>query len=158
MATYQRDELGDFSSIVCFKSVITGMEDMLGAQATAIALKAAGRKRGADLCASLGMEKGSGTRADLGALASELDGALGTSGTRLCHVDRIERSDDLIKVYTSETICSAGEEMGSARTCTFTLGAIHGALEYLLGERFRPEHTESVLRGGSHDVFEFQPR
>lgn len=158
MAEYQRAELGEFNSVVCFKAVITGMEEMLGEKATAIALKAAGRKRGAALCESLGLPSSSMTAADLDGLAAKLDGALGIAGTRLCKVDRIEAEGQTIKVYTSETVCSAGEELGSARSCTFTLGAIHGALEHLLGGRLMPRHTESVLRGGTHDVFEFTPR
>ena len=44
-----RPTLGEFSSIVCFKSVITGMEEALGEKATAIALIAAGRTRGKNL-------------------------------------------------------------------------------------------------------------
>ena len=44
-----REKLGDFSSIVCFKAAITGMEEALGEKATAIALIAAGRSRGKNL-------------------------------------------------------------------------------------------------------------
>jgi len=158
MSVYQRESLGTFSSIVCFKAVIVGMEDLLGEQATAISLKAAGRKRGADLAQSLGLVKGGCSVNDLDAVAKLLDGALGTEGTRLCRVERIEAVGDVIRVFTAETICSAGEEMGSKRLCTFTLGAIHGALEYVLDKTYFPKHTESVLRGGTHDVFEFTPR
>ena len=53
MSTQIRSELGDFSSIVCFKAVITGMEEALGEKATAIALIAAGRARGKKLAESL---------------------------------------------------------------------------------------------------------
>lgn len=158
MATYSRAELGNFSSIVCFKAVIVGMEDMLGEQATAISLKAAGRKRGADLAQSLGFTKGSASINDLLQIARTLDDALGPNGTRLCRIDKIEPEGDKIRVYTSETICSAGEEMGSPRTCTFTLGAVHGAIEFLLDKQYTGKHVESVLRGGTHDVFEFTPR
>ncbi len=158
MATYERTELGEFSSIVCFRAVITGMEEMLGEHATAISLKAAGRTRGANLCKTLGFEKGSASTDDLPAIAGHLDAALGTKGTRLCKVDKIEPDGDRIVVYTSETVCSAHEEMGSPRKCTFTLGAIHGAIEYLLDQQFFAKHTESVLRGGTHDVFVLTPR
>ena len=37
-----RPTLGDFSSIVCFKSAVVGIEDALGEKAAAIALIAAG--------------------------------------------------------------------------------------------------------------------
>ena len=158
MAIYERTDLGQFSSIVCFKAVITGMEGMLGEHATAISLKAAGRTRGANLCKSLGLAQGSATVGDLPDIATKLDEALGVKGTRLCKVDEIKADGDVIKVYCSETVCSANEEMGSPRMCTFTLGAIHGALEFLLDKQFFAKHTESVLRGGTHDVFEFTPR
>lgn len=153
MSATLRPQLGDFNSIVCFKAVITGMEDVLGEKATAIALIAAGRARGKDLAATLGLTKAS----SLEDAQSELSIALGQEGTRLCIVDKIVTEGDTIKVYTSETVCSAGEPQGSARKCTFTLGAAWGALEEILGERFRGVHTESVLRGGTYDVFEFTP-
>lgn len=158
MATYERKDLGEFNSIVCFRAVITGMEEMLGEHATAISLKAAGRTRGANLCTSLGFDRGSASIDDLPGIAKALDDALGVNGTRLCKVDKIEPDDDRIVVYCSETVCSAHEEFGSQRKCTFTLGAIHGAIEHLLGKQFMAKHTESVLRGGTHDVFVLTPR
>ena len=87
-------------------------------------------------------------------MGSELDFALGENGTRLCKVDKIEGNGDTIKVYTHETVCSAGEEQGSSRKCTYSMGAVCGAIETIQGKRYRPKHTESVLRGGTHDVFE----
>jgi predicted hydrocarbon binding protein len=152
MTVMTRDSLGDFSSIVCFKAVITGMEDALGEKATAIALIAAGRARGRQLAASLGLSKSS---KDLAAIAPLLDKAVGKDGTRLTSVVKIEQDGELIKVYCSETICSAGEELGSARKCTFSMGAIWGALEEITGNRLQGKHTESVLRGGQFDTFEF---
>lgn len=149
-----RPQLGDFSSIVCFKAVITGMEDALGDKATAIALITAGRARGKQLAESLGL---SGTVESLDQAQVKLSHALGKEGTRLCIIDKIVTDGDTIKVYTSETVCSAGEAQGSDRKCTFTLGAVWGALEQILGKRFRGVHTESVLRGGTYDVFELTP-
>ena len=81
--------------------------------------------------------------------------ALGKDGTCLCNVDKIINEGDIIKVYTSETLCSAGEPEGSPRKCTFTLGAVWGVLEQTYSKRFQGKHTESVLRGGEYDVFEF---
>jgi predicted hydrocarbon binding protein len=148
-----RPNLSDFSSIVCFKAVITGMEDALGEKATAIALISAGRARGKKLAAELGL---SGATQDLGIVQQKLNAAIGQDGTRLTAVDKVEQDGDIIKVYTSETVCSAGEPAGSPRKCTFTLGAVWGALEEVLGHRLQGTHTESVLRGGTHDVFEFK--
>lgn len=50
-----RDDLGEFSSVVCLKAIITGMEDALGDKATAIALISAGRTRGKKLAEELGL-------------------------------------------------------------------------------------------------------
>ncbi len=149
-----RPELGEFSSIVCFKAAITGMEEALGEKATAIALIAAGRSRGKNLAKELGL---SGTSIDWATIADKMAFALGINGTKLCKIESIVQEADVIKVSTSETLCSAGEPEGSPRKCTFTLGAVWGALEEVTGKRLKGTHTESVLRGGSNDVFEFAP-
>ena len=146
-----REKLGGFVSIVCFKGVITGMEEALGEKATKIALISAGRTRGKNLVTELGF---AGLKPSLEDLASKLDHALGENGTRLCKVAKIEEDGEKLKVYASETVCSAGEEQGSTRTCTYSMGAVCGAIETILGKRYRPKHTECVLRGGSYDVFE----
>jgi predicted hydrocarbon binding protein len=146
-----RPTLGHFSSIVCFKSAIVGMEDALGEKATAIALIAAGRSRGKNLAQELGLV----ANLSLDDIASKLGFALGKDGTRLCIINRIEAQEDVIKVYTSETLCSAGEALGSDRKCTYTLGAVWGVLEQAVGKRLQGKHVESVLRGGEYDVFEF---
>ena len=75
-------------------------------------------------------------------IASKLNHALGKEGTRLCMIDKIEQDGDRIKVYTSETVCSSGEPQGSDRKCTYTLGAVWGALGQIFGKRLRGTHTE----------------
>jgi predicted hydrocarbon binding protein len=130
------------------------MEDALGDKATAIALTTAGRARGKQLADSLGL---SGSVESLDQAQAKLSQALGKDGTRLCIIDKIVTDGDTIKAYTSETVCSAGEAQGSDRKCTFTLGAVWGALEQILNKRLRGVHTESVLRGGNYDLFEFTP-
>jgi predicted hydrocarbon binding protein len=147
-----RPTLGQFSSIVCFKSVITGMEEALGEKATAIALIAAGRERGKSLAKQLGL---SGSTEDLSVIAAKLNEAVGANGTHLTAVDKIVQEGDIYKVYCYETVCSAGEPQGSDRKCTFTLGAVWGAMSEVTGKKLRGIHTESVLRGGAYDVFEF---
>ncbi|MBD2388493.1 hydrocarbon-binding protein [Cylindrospermum sp. FACHB-282] len=149
-----RKELGDFNSIACFKAAVVGIEDTLGEKATAIALISAGRARGKKLAQDLGFLGG---LTSLEEATEKLKLALGKEGTRLCIIEKITCVDDAIKVYTSETVCSAGEPPGSNRKCTFTMGAVWGAIEQLLGKRLKGVHIESVLRGGTHDVFEFTP-
>jgi hypothetical protein len=148
-----RSELGQFSSIVCFKAIVTGAEEALGEKAAMITLIAAGRVRGKQLAAQLGIA-GKGT--SLQELVPLLQKALGKDGTRLCIVDKIEEIGESIKVYCRETICSAAEPQDSPRKLTFTLGAIQGVIEAVMGKRLHGKQTDSVLRGGSHDVIEYE--
>jgi len=149
---YERSDLGDFNSIVCFRAVIIGIEDALGPTRASTVLKRVGKARGGKLAASLGLM---GTNIPPEELAKKLDAALGETGTKLCKVVAGRREGDKVFIETAETVCSAGERMGSERQCTFTLGVIWGALETVTGEDFSEEHTASVLRGGNADVFEF---
>jgi predicted hydrocarbon binding protein len=147
-----RATLGDYSSIVCFKAAIVGMENALGEKTAAIALISAGRQRGKQLAEKLGLV---GKSMSFEALASQIGLALGKDGTSLCIVSAIKQEGNTVKVYTLETLCSAGEPLGSSRQCTYTLGAIWGLLEQVFGKRLQGKHTESVLRGSNYDVFEF---
>ena len=149
-----RRELGDYSSIVCFKAVITGIEDTLGPDGAAVAFIRAGKVRGNQLASELGL---AGSNAPIEQIASALNAAIGKDGTRLCAVTRSYVQGDDVVIETQDTVCSAGEPQGSERKCTFTLGAVWGALEAVTGQMFLGEHTESVLRGGSSDKFVFSP-
>ncbi|PYE53762.1 hypothetical protein [Deinococcus yavapaiensis] len=149
-----RLDLGDFSSIVCFKAVITGVEDTLGEDGAAVVFIRAGKVRGRALATSLNLAN---TNVPVEQLAPLLDQAIGQSGTRLCAVTKSYQSGEDIVIETQETVCSAGEPDGSERKCTFTLGAVWGALEAVTGGMFLGEHTESVLRGGTSDKFVFSP-
>jgi predicted hydrocarbon binding protein len=117
-------------------------------------LNSAGRARGKKLVEELGLV---GSSMSLDDAASKLNMALGKDGTGLCIVERIIAEGENIKVYTSETFCSAGEPPNSPRKCTFTMAAVWGAIEQLIGKRFKGVHSECLLRGGTHDVFEFIP-
>jgi predicted hydrocarbon binding protein len=149
-----RPELGDFSSIVCFKAMVVGAEDALGEKAAAITLIAAGRKRGKQLATELNLSNSEKSIEDIGPI---LNAALGKEGTRLCIIDRVTREEESIKVFCRETICSSGEPQGSNRQLTYTLGAIQGALEEITGKRLRGKQVESVLRGSNYDVLRFEP-
>ncbi|MFC6592673.1 hypothetical protein ACFP81_13125 [Deinococcus lacus] len=151
---YQRKELGDFSSVVCFKAVITGVEDTLGPDGAAVVFTRAGKMRGQTVVKDLGL---AGSNMPVEDMAAALDKAVGKDGTRLAAIKSVRREGDNIVVDTTDTVCSAGEEEGSDRQCTFTMGAVWGALEGITGQTFLGEQTESVLRGGQVDRFVFSP-
>jgi predicted hydrocarbon binding protein len=150
---YTRKELGDFSSVICLKALIIGVEDTLGDGAAAVFIRG-GKVRGEALAKSLGW---AGKRPPVEELAAALDSALGKSGTRLCQVKKAYQEGNSIIVETSDTVCSAGEEEGSPRRCTFTLGAVWGAIETAMGTKYNGSQTDSVLAGGSSDKFVFTP-
>ncbi|MBE7382154.1 MAG: hypothetical protein F6J95_012155 [Leptolyngbya sp. SIO1E4] len=147
-----RPELCDFSSIVCFKAIVTGIEEALGEKAALIALISAGRQRGKQLADSLGLVDGNYSLEEATQLMQKV---LGKNGTRLCLIDSIEKLENGFRVACRETICSAGEAPGSPVNLSYTLGAIQGALETMFGVRLRGKQVESVLRGGNQDVIEF---
>lgn len=149
-----RQQLGDFSSIVCFKALITGVEDTLGPEGASVVFIRAGKVRGGHVATSLGL---AGKNMPTDQIAEILNNALGQSGTKLCQIKQVTHEGDTIIVDTVETVCSAGEPAGSDRSCTFTLGAIWGALEAIYGKRYEGKQTESVLRGGATDKFVFSP-
>lgn len=149
-----RNQLGDFNSIVCFKAVITGVEDTLGTDGAAVVFVRAGKMRGQALATSLGL---AGKNLPIDQVAQALDNAVGLNGTKLCSVTKAYNAANDIVVETQETVCSAGEPAGSDRHCTFTLGAVWGALEAVTGKKFEGKHTESILRGGTSDKFVFSP-
>jgi hypothetical protein len=147
-----RPVLGDFNSIVCTKAIVKGVEEALGEKAAAIALISAGRARGKSLIAELGLN---GQQISLETLTPLIAKALGQDGTKLCIVDKIVEVDGSYFVYAKETVCTADEPDGSNRPCTFTLGAVQGALEAMLNVRLRGKHIEFIKQGASHDVLQF---
>lgn len=147
-----RPELGDFSSVVCFKALVIGVQEALGEKAGFIALTSAGRQRGKQLAASLGLTN---SNYPLEEAAELMKKALGEKGTRLCIIDSVERKDNVFRVACRETICSSGEESGSETILSYTMGAIQGTLEAMFGLRLRGKQVESVLRGSTQDVVEF---
>jgi hypothetical protein len=149
-----RPHLGDYSSIVCFKAVIVGVEDTLGPDGAAVVFIRAGKVRGRDLATELGV---AGSNVPIEQLADLLNAAIGRDGTCLAGVTKSYREGQNVVIETQDTVCSAGEAMGSDRKCTFTLGAVWGALEAITSEIYLGEHTDSVLRGGTCDKFVFSP-
>ncbi len=149
-----RKELGDFGSIIFLKSIIVGMEEAIGEKTAAIAMISAGRQQGKNLVQELGLVN-KGATLSVAEIQDKANHILGKDGNCLCLIDKIEQEGEVYKVYAKETFCSAGEALGSSRQCTYTLGAIQGFLEAFLGKRLRGKQTDSVLRGGTHDLLEY---
>ena len=144
-----REKLGDFNSIVCLKAVVVGLEEVMGEQGARANLILAGRIRGKTIAKSLGL---SNTDKPVEEWSAMLRDAVGTNGTRLCRIEKVEMDKDAIRVYLLETVCSAGEPQGSQRKLTFTLGAVQGAVEEVLGKKFLGVQSGSVLRGQDYDI------
>jgi hypothetical protein len=153
LANKLRPELGDFVSIIGFRALLNGLQESVGEKTALVVAIAAGRARGKELAESFGL---AGTEPELDKVTLSLQQALGPNGTKFCLIDKIESIDNGYRVYCRETIGSAGEAQGSTGTLTYTLGSIQGALESMMNKRLRGKQVESVLRGGSHDVLEFE--
>ena len=149
-----RGTLGDFASISSFKALIAGLEDILGSEAAGVVFIRAGRLRGQRLVEDWGVGH---LQLPLEKLGHLLDAAFGHDGTRLCNVERMEASGPNIIVNLTDTICSVSEPRGSTRRCTYTLGAIWGALETLTGVRYLACQSGSILSGDPYDQFTFTP-
>ncbi|MDH3326161.1 MAG: hypothetical protein OEM38_05520 [Gammaproteobacteria bacterium] len=150
-----RQGLGDFSSIVCFRSIVTGLEKVMGKDAARGNLIRAGRLRGIEIIKSLGL---SNTDKPIAEWSTLVENAIGKNGTRLCTIAKIEENAGVYRVFLSDTICSANEEIGSERQLSFTQGAIQGALEEVTGHRLSGEQTGSILRGDDYDIADFKVR
>ena len=148
-----RPELGDFVSLIGFRALLDGLQEALEEKAALITAISAGRARGRELAESLGL---AGIEPELDRATLLMQQALGINGTKLCLIDKIEAVDNGYRVYCREAACSAGEAQGSSRKLSFVLGAIQGALESMMNKRLRGKQIESVLRGGTHDVVEFE--
>jgi hypothetical protein len=149
-----RPELGEMMSLICFKAALIGVEDTLGEDGAAVVFIRAGKVRGNTVAVQTGL---AGTKAPLMSLATTLDGVFGKSGTQLCRIVAAFANGEQIVIDTLETVCSANEPAGSTRKCTYTLGAVWGALESVMDQRYLGEHTDCVLRGGATDRFVFTP-
>ena len=148
----KRENLDDFVSLICVKSIITGVENALGEQAVAIALIAAGRSRGKNLAVSLGLND---SQISLKDLALKLNFALGNNGIKLCLIEKIEQTDNLILVHAKETILSFDNEQGLFRGCNYTLGVVWGVLETVYGQRYLGSHLNTSC-SNTYDIFEFK--
>ena len=149
-----RAELGEMMSLICFKAALVGVEDTLGEDGAAVVFIRAGKVRGNTVALQAGL---TGTKAPIEVIGQALDRVLGKTGTQLCRVVGASMQGDVVIIDTLETVCSANEPEGSMRKCTFTLGAVWGALESVMDKRYLGEHTDCVLRGGATDRFVFTP-
>jgi len=146
-----RTDLDDFMSIICFKAAIRGIEDILGKEGAAAAMIAAGRQRGRDVAEATQLTN---AQPPVEGLADTLNQVFGEAGTKLCTIVGVEkREDGGFLVKTRETVCMSGEESGSDRTCTYTLGAVIGFMEAAFGASYRGEHVNRSTNGSETDDF-----
>lgn len=147
MDTQLRPQLGDYVSIICFRYMRHMAEDTAG-RALIIA---AGRKRGRDLIEELGL---TGKTTDPDEIQQALLRELGSEGTRLCIVERVEVAGDGYQVYVNESVCSMGVK-ASGPICVYTFGAVMGAIEAVSGKRLVGKEVECIAAGNERCVFSF---
>jgi hypothetical protein len=111
-----RSTLGSFMSMVCFRYLAEGAERLAGEAM----LVDAGRHRGRDLIAELGLAN-SHTNSEN--LSQQLDDALGVNGTRLCIVKSV------VETETGEFDIHIEENVSTY----YTLGVLIGALSTMTG-------------------------
>jgi hypothetical protein len=136
----KRETLGEFISIKCFKALIVGMEDLLGAEGTAAALISAGRQRGQAVALETAQ---AGKNAPTESLASILNLCVGPKGTCLCQVTSVADTEDggyYVKIKGA--VGTAGESVNSPRSCSYTMGALMGFLESVSGKSLTGKHVE----------------
>ncbi|MBC8159613.1 MAG: hypothetical protein H7Z42_00215 [Roseiflexaceae bacterium] len=145
-----RATLGNYMSLICFQYLRVGTEDV----AERAPVVAAGRQRGYDVIAGLGLL---GAVSDGAAIRQLLDDTLGERGTRLCLVQAIHNlPDGAYRVHLTEGACTFGQ-VAAQPHCAFTLGVFIGALHGLTGTRMRGQETECCACGAEECIYVISP-
>jgi hypothetical protein len=112
-----RSTLGSFMSMVCFRYLAEGAEQLAG-QAM---LVDSGRHRGRDLITELGLAN---AHEDDETLRQRLDDALGVNGTRLCIVKSVVETDaGAFDIHIEENVSTH-----------YTIGVLIGAISTMTGK------------------------
>lgn len=148
--TSKRPMLGDFMSITCFHYLRSGAEDIAGR----VPVVAAGRQRGMDLAAELGLTN---STPDAAVLTDRLGRALGVEGTRLCLVEAVTaKPKGGYEVRIREGACTAGVQADEPH-CAFTLGVFIGAIGAITGQRMTGTESACAAMGGDTCVYQVDP-
>lgn len=132
-----RSTLGPFMSVVCFRYLAEGAEDLAG-QAM---LVDAGRQRGHDLIAELGLAN---SHEDAAKLHQQLDAALGINGTRLCVVKSVTETEaGGFEIQTEECISPH-----------YTIGVLIGAISTMTGKTMLGKNVDANDSGGQTYLIE----
>jgi hypothetical protein len=125
-----RSTLGPFMSMICFRYLAEGAEELAG-QAM---LVDAGRQRGHDLITELGLEN---SHEDAAKLQQQLDAALGVNGTRLCVVQSVTGTEtEGFEVKTAECVSPH-----------YTIGVLIGAISTMTGKTMLGKHVDGDSSG-----------
>ena len=150
IATSKRPILGDFMSITCFHFLRVGAEDIAGR----VPIVAAGRERGSNVAAELGL---AGATKDPAVIREKLAAALGADGTRLCIVEAITvKPNGGYEVQISEGACTAGVT-DTEPHCAYTMGVFVGALGTITDQRMRGSETTCSAMGGPRCIYQVDP-
>lgn len=150
MTSIARPTLGPMMSLTCFQYLRIGAEEV----ADRAPVVSAGRKRGAELVAELGLQ---GSTTDPATIHTLLDTALGVNGTRLCLIKGVAATPDGgYEVRLTEGACTAGQS-STEPLCAFTLGVFVGAIQALTGKTLRGRETACCACGAPECVYRLDP-
>lgn len=145
MSEVIRPTLGAYMSVECFRYLRLGAEDTAG---RAIVVSA-GKGRGHSLEDYL---KGINPD-DVTQIQATLGKLLGVDGTRLCVVEKVDKTDHGYVVTISESACATGMTADEP-ICAYTLGVFIGAMEVITGKRIYGQETECVASKGNNCVYQ----
>jgi predicted hydrocarbon binding protein len=69
-------------------------------------------------------------------------------------VEKVDEGEGKLRVHVREAVCSSGMPQGEPLICSYTLGAIWGAVEEVSGKRYQGKQVEFSTQGADHEVFE----
>lgn len=148
MADANRPTLGAFMSVTCFHYLRQGAEDTAGRAL----IVAAGRLRGHDIVASLGLM---GKVEDAAVMHEQLAQVLGANGTRLCLVQKVvDQGGGNYEVHITEGACTAGVTQASEPHCAFTMGVFIGAISAFTGKRMNGHETQCCGMGNQECIYQ----
>ncbi|HEX2914852.1 MAG TPA: 4-vinyl reductase [Chloroflexia bacterium] len=147
MSEVSRTVLGSYMSAECFRYLRLYGEETAGRGF----IVHAGKQRGlslSDTLKGLSMENSA-------EVVEMLNKVLGKDGTRLCIVEKCDKTGSGYRFTISESACSTGVKTDTPN-CAFTMGVFLGITELLTGKRHNVHETDCVATGHTYCIYEVE--